>query len=267
MTALPSLFLSHGAPDLPLHDLPARRFLAGLAQRLPAPRAILAVSAHWEADAHTVGSAPAPDTVHDFGGFPDALYRMRYPARTDAGVIDRVTGLLAAAGHPVANHATRGYDHGVWVPLMLAFPKADIPIVQLSLRRGAGPAEHFAAGQALAPLRDEGVLVIGSGAATHNLRAMAPEGTPPPDWALSFDAWLLDRVTAQDRDALVTLDGITDIAAIAHPSPEHLLPFFVAMGAGWDDGAARRLHHSYTYGSISMAAFAFGTTAKTIRAP
>ena len=252
---LPALFIAHGAPDLPLSGTPARGFTEGLAQRLSGVKAIVVVSAHWEARVPTIGTAAAPETVHDFGGFDDRLYAMRYPARTSAEVVAEVAGALKAAGIAYAEDATRGYDHGVWIPLMLAYPEADVPVVQLSLRHGASAAENVALGRALAPLRDKGVLIVGSGAIVHNLRAIAREGSPAPEWATALDDFIVTAVEAGDEAALVkVLD--TNAGRIAHPTPEHLMPLFVAMGAG--GGAGHAIHRSFSWGSISMTSFAFG---------
>ena len=252
---LPALFIAHGAPDLQLSGTPARGFTEGLAQRLSGVKAIVVVSAHWEARVPTIGTAAAPETVHDFGGFDDRLYAMRYPARTSAEVVAEVAGALKAAGIAYAEDATRGYDHGVWIPLMLAYPEADVPVVQLSLRHGASAAENVALGRALAPLRDKGVLIVGSGAIVHNLRAIAREGSPAPEWATALDDFIVTAVEAGDEAALVkVLD--TNAGRIAHPTPEHLMPLFVAMGAG--GGAGHAIHRSFSWGSISMTSFAFG---------
>lgn len=206
----------------------------------------------------TLTTAAAPDTVHDFSGWPAPLYELRYPATTDAALIARIESLLKQAGIAVSGDSRRGYDHGAWVPLLLSYPEADIPVVQLSLERGADARRHFEIGRALAPLREKAVLIIGSGATVHNLGEMAPEGTAPPAWAEAFDQWLHDRLQSADVDALLRFPAEPDEARRAHPSIEHFLPFFVALGAGSNDGPARRLHHSYTYGSIGMGCYAFG---------
>ena len=256
---LPVLFIAHGAPDLPLSKTPARAFTEGLGQRFPGVKAILVISAHWEARVPTIGTAPAPATIHDFGGFDDRLYSMRYPARTSVEVVAEVAAALKAAGIAYAEDARRGYDHGVWIPLMLAFPKADVPVVQLSLRHGASAAENVALGKALAPLRDKGVLIVGSGAIVHNLRAIAREGTPAPDWATSLDDAIVAAVETGDEAALLTVLE-TEAGRVAHPTPEHLMPLYVALGAGGGTGHA--LHRSYSWGSISMTSFAFGEAQK-----
>jgi 4,5-DOPA dioxygenase extradiol len=257
---LPSLFLAHGAPDLPYSDTPARAFTQTLGARYPGLRAILIISAHWEARLPTIGTAPAPETIYDFGGFDDRLYSLTYPARTSAPVIAEVAAALDAAGIAHAKDPGRGYDHGVWIPLMLAFPKADVPVIQLSLRRGASAAENYAMGQALAPLRDKGMLIVGSGATVHNLYQIAREGTPAPDWARAFDDWIVSGAEAGDTDRLLSFPAEPQGARQAHPTPEHLMPLFVALGAG--GGKGRALHRSFSWGSIGMTSFAFGEDGK-----
>lgn len=259
MKALPSLFLAHGAPNLPLGDHVAKHFLGSLGERLPRPKAILIISAHWETETPTLGTSKYPDTIYDFGGFSPELYRLRYPAGTDGNLVDRTEALLTEAGHRVVRDATRGYDHGVWVPLMLAYPKADLPVVQLSLQRGGDGNRHFAIGRALAPLRTEGVLIVGSGATVHILRTMSAEGSPTPDWARRFDDRVDRAVTAGDHAALANFQNETEGVHRAHPTPEHFMPLFVAMGAGGHAARARRIHHSFSHGTIGMACYAFGT--------
>jgi len=260
MAVLPSLFVSHGAPDLVLSGHPAARFIARLGEALPRPRAILMISAHWERPEAAITTAAAPATIHDFSGWPRELYALRYPAPGAPWLAERVRALLAARAVPLAEDPARGLDHGAWVPLSLAWPHADVPVVQLSLLQNGDAAQHFALGRALAPLRDEGVLVLGSGSAVHNLGALAPEGTPPPAWALAFDGWLAKAVAERDLAALSAFPAFPREARLAHPTPEHLLPLFVAMGAGWDGGEHALLHRSWSYGALSMAAHAFGGT-------
>lgn len=256
---LPALFIAHGAPDLPLSRTPARAFTEGLGRRFAGVKAILVISAHWEDRVPTIGTAPAPETIHDFGGFDDRLYSMAYPARTSPEVVAEVAAALKAAGITFAEDARRGYDHGVWIPLMLAFPGADVPVIQLSLRHGASAAENVALGRALAPLRDKGILIVGSGAIVHNLRAIAREGTPAPDWARAVDDYIVTAVEAGDEASLLSVLD-TPGGRVAHPTPEHLMPLFVALGAG--GGRGRALHRSFSWGSISMTSFAFGEDAK-----
>ena len=256
---LPSLFIAHGAPDLPFSGTPARGFTETLGKRFPDLRAILVISAHWEARVPTIGTAAAPETVHDFGGFDERLYDLRYPARTSPDVISELVSALKEAGIAYSEDARRGYDHGVWIPLMLAFPKAEVPVVQLSLRHGASAAENLALGRALAPLRDKGVLIVGSGAIVHNLRALAREGSPAPDWARAVDDAIVAAIESGDTAALLKLPE-TRLGRMAHPTTEHLMPLFVAWGAS--GGKGRAMHRSFSWGSISMTSFAFGEEQK-----
>lgn len=258
MTTFPSLFLAHGAPNLPISDHPAKHFLLRLAARLPKPKAILIVSAHWETEAPTIGTAAAPETIYDFGGFEPELYSLRYPAKTDSAVVARIDAALAEAGLELSHDSDRGYDHGVWVPMMLAYPNADVPVIAVSMERSRIASRHLTIGRALAPLREEGILIIGSGAVVHNLRKLSPEGSVPPRWASDFDDWVNEGVEAMDVETLTQFPAAPETATQAHPTPEHLMPLFVAMGAGGDEAIGRRIHHSFSYGSISMASFAFG---------
>ena len=262
MSSLPSLFLAHGAPDLVLSEHPTKHFLKGLGYVLPKPKAILIISAHWEAHQISLGTARMPETVHDFSGFPQTLYSLKYPAATDHALVKRTQALLGEIGLDVGLDANRGYDHGAWMPLSLLYPKADIPVVQLSLQRGGNARLHFNIGQALAPLRDEGVLVIGSGAVVHNLGALAPDGVSTPDWAKKFDRWIDDNIQNRNLEQLLDFPRQPQNAHKAHPSPEHLMPIFVALGAGWQGGNAMRLHHSFSYSAIGMACYGFGRAAE-----
>ena len=192
MSQFPSLFLSHGSPMLALQDSPARRFLQGLGKSLERPQAIVVVSAHWETRGDAaVSLAAQPETIHDFGGFPRALFEIEYPAPGAPWAAERVAALLEANGHAIGRSANRGLDHGAWVPLSLMYPEADIPVTQLSIVQDAGPAEHERIGRALATLRGEGVLVVASGALTHNLHELGREGidAPVPHWVGEFGAW------------------------------------------------------------------------------
>lgn len=258
MPPLPSLFVSHGAPDLVVSGHPAAQFLTELGQALPRPEAILIVSAHWERADLAITASPAPATIHDFMGWPQELYGIRYPAPGAQWLAGEVADHLSKAGITLVPDARRGLDHGAWVPLHLAYPEADIPVAQMSLLRGGSARDHFDIGLALAPLREQGVLIIGSGSAVHNLRMMAPEGTPPPSWALAFDHWLADALERRDLADLGAFPDRPKDARIAHPTPEHLLPLFVALGAGWAANRSTRLHQSWSYGSLSMSAYAFG---------
>jgi 4,5-DOPA dioxygenase extradiol len=197
-----------------------------------------------------------PQTIHDFSGFPRALYQLAYPAPGAPELAQRAVGLLAQAGIDAALDNSWGLDHGAWVPLMLMYPAADIPVLQIALQPQRGPDHHFELGRALAPLRDEGVLILGSGGATHNLRELGAPDSPPPAWAVEFSAWLNDTITAGQTDALLNYRRLAPHAARNHPTEEHLLPLFVAAGAA-STGRGRQVHTSTTYGSLMMDAYAF----------
>ncbi|MBL8832258.1 MAG: dioxygenase [Rhodospirillales bacterium] len=257
MSDLPAIFVSHGAPTLPLDDVPARDFLRGLSKLFPAPKAILVASAHWETPAPAVSLATKPETVHDFYGFPRELYAMSYPAPGAPEVAAKAKALLDAAGLAAAGDPGQGLDHGAWVPLLLAWPDAEIPVAQVAIQPHLGPAHHVAIGRALAPLRKEGVLILGSGGAVHNLRRLERSG-PPPEWAKSFDDWLAANLEAGDEAALVDYRARAPNAEKAHPRDEHLIPVFVAYGAGGKGAKGKRIHASFTHGALSLAAFSFG---------
>ncbi len=257
---LPSLFVSHGAPTLPLDACPAREFLKSLGARLPRPRAVLAVSAHWDNREPTVNRVAVNQTIHDFYGFPDELYRMAYNAPGSAGLADRTQELLSAAGFDTATDDARGLDHGAWVPLMLMYPEADIPVVQLSVQSPLGTGHHLKLGRALAPLRKEDILVLGSGGFTHNLRALDRwrlDG-PEPAWSREFSDWIQAALEEGREQDLLAYRRLAPHAATAHPTEEHFLPLFVALGAGGEAPHPERLHRSSTFGSLRMDAYLFG---------
>ena len=263
MNALSSLFLSHGAPTFALSRTPARTFLEGLAQRLPArPRAILVVSAHWETAVPTVNAVSINDTIHDFYGFPAELYQIRYPAPGSAALAERVRSLLDSGGVASDCDNARGLDHGAWVPLLLAFPEAEIPVLQLSVQSGEGPEHHYRLGRLLEPLRGEGVLILGSGSFTHDLSSFRDYWHEPeaeePGWVTRFAEWMESALAEFRLADLIAYRRLAPDAARNHPTEEHLLPLFVALGAG--GGPARHLHASSTHGILRMDAFAFGGT-------
>ena len=249
---------------LAVEDQAARRFLAGLPGMLKErPKAILMVSAHWERLRPTVSAPPRNETIHDFGGFPEALYRISYPAPPSEDLAKRVTELLAAGGVPADIDRQRGLDHGAWVPLMAAWPEADVPVVQLSVQTRLGPEHHYRLGQLLAPLRSEGVLIVGSGSFTHDLRSFFSSGgnidAPEQDWVRVFAEWMTSALKQGRIEDLLAYRRLAPEAAHNHPTEEHLLPLFVVLGAG--AGMARQIHSSTTYGILRMDAFAFGEAA------
>lgn len=257
---MPTLFISHGSPMLAIEDSTAHRFLLGLGKALPRPRAIIIISAHWESTGRQVVSlASHPETIHDFGGFPEALFDIQYAAQGAPDVATHAAELLEQAGFAVGRSATRGLDHGAWVPLHLMYPDADIPVAQISLRRGASPAENEHMGKALRKLRDDGVLIIGSGALTHNLYAFhgASIDAEVPAWVSDFGKWMHEQLQTNQHGAPLDYRSRAPFAVRNHPTEEHLLPLFVAMGAAGDAPNAERLHASYEYGALAMDVYAF----------
>ena len=252
----PALFLSHGAPTLPLVEAPATVFLRQLGDRIGRPRAIIVASAHWETPLPTVSTIGRNTTIHDFYGFPRELYEMRYEPPGDPALAEQAAGLLAAAGLGCSTDPARGLDHGAWVPLQMMYPAADVPTFQISLQPHLGPAHHLRMGHALAPLRDSDVLIIGSGAFTHDLahlRRSDMDAPPPPD-VTAFVEWLDTALQEQRVEDILAYRRLAPFAARQHPTDEHLLPLYVAMGAG---GAAQRLHASTMYSNLRMDAYAF----------
>jgi 4,5-DOPA dioxygenase extradiol len=260
-SSLPSLFLPHGAPDLAVSGHTAADFLQQLSNRFPRPDGIVIVSAHWETDGLRVTTAKQLETMHDYSGFGPELANLVYPARTDRSLIDMLSGSLAASGYALESDTQRGLDHGAWVPLLLAYPAAEVPVVQLSLDRSLTGEGHFGLGRALAALRADNVLVIGSGGVTHNLHRLGREGTPPEEYAVAFDNWLNGVLSHQDWQSLTQFEACAPDVHMAHPTVEHFLPLIIAAGAGGPGAKAVQLHHSYSYGSISMSSWAFGSPA------
>ncbi|WP_315811297.1 class III extradiol ring-cleavage dioxygenase [Bradyrhizobium sp. SZCCHNR2028] len=258
---LPSIFLSHGSPMLPLTDSAARDFLVGLGGSLPRPKAILVISAHWETDIPTVNAVAANETIHDFYGFPRELYQLRYPAPGAPDLAHAVAARLQAAGLPVGIDRARGLDHGAWVPLLLMYPQADIPVLQLSIQTERGPRHHLELGRALAPLREEGVLIIGSGSFTHNLGEFRKRrldiDDPAPSWVVDFADWVHNAAIEGRVDDLVDYRRLAPHARDNHPTDEHFLPLFAAMGAAGEGGRVERLHNSANYGVLRMDVYAF----------
>jgi 4,5-DOPA dioxygenase extradiol len=258
---LPAIYISHGSPMLALEDSAARRFLKTLPDLLPErPKAILMISAHWERLRPTVNAPPHHETIHDFGGFPPELYQISYPAPPSQTLGRRVAELLTAGGLPVDIDTRRGLDHGAWVPLLVAWPEADIPVVQLSVQTRLGPEHHYKLGQLLAPLRSEGVLIVGSGSFTHDLASFFTSAgridAPEQDWVHIFAEWMASALKERRISDLLNYRSLAPEAAHNHPTEEHLLPLYVALGAG--PSKVDHLHSSTTYGMLRMDAFAFG---------
>ena len=255
----PAVFVSHGAPTLPIEAGPARDFLAGLGKTLGKPKAILVMSAHWENGEAAVSAAARPETIHDFFGFPQELYRMTYPAPGAPDLAAHVSKLLGAKGMATHIHPSRGLDHGAWVPLLLMYPDADIPVTQLTVQPELDTGHHFRLGEALRPLREEGVLILGSGGATHNLYEFGRHrrDAAPPAWVTGFQEWLAQAVEGGNKDDFLHYRERGPDAARNHPSEEHFLPIFAAAGAGDPGVAGLRIHRSHSYGILAMDAYRF----------
>jgi 4,5-DOPA dioxygenase extradiol len=259
MTRLPTLFLSHGSPMNAAAATPSSRTWVSLAHMLPTPRAVLVASAHWETSVPMLTGNPKPETIHDFGGFPDALYELRYPAPGAPDLAAKAVALLKDAGITAGVNGCRGLDHGAWVPLLWMYPDADVPVIEVSLQPGLGAARHVALGRALAPLAGEGVLIVGSGHVTHNLRDwMAnPRRQEPLRYAQAFADWVSDRLAARDTDALIGYRDQAPEAARAHPSEEHFLPLLVAWGAAAEGARAERFAAGFEAGALANDAYVF----------
>ncbi len=252
----PSLFISHGAPNILLYPGETLDFLKSFSANRPRPSAILVMSAHFPAARPTFEAGDHPGVIYDFGGFEPELYQMAFPAPGAPALAQKAFELARAAGISATLARGRGYDHGTWVPLKAMFPDADIPVATLSVQPRENGASHLALGRALAPLRDEGVLIVGSGGATHNLRAFFGGGEETPQWVKSFNDWLFAHAEAGDEAAIAQWRLGPD-ALRNHPTPEHFQPFPFAFGAGGPGAKGRRLFHDYV-GPISLDAYAFG---------
>jgi 4,5-DOPA dioxygenase extradiol len=230
---MPTLFLSHGSPMLALEEEPTTKFLRGLSSSLPKPAAILIASAHWETDTPQVTGSTHPETIHDFYGFPRELYQLRYPAPGNAELAAEIRRRLEQAGIPAAVDQTRGLDHGAWDPLIVMYPNADIPVLEMSVQPGRDAGWHCRVGEAVASLKDQNVLIVGSGNLTHNLREAfrGQHGGQRPAWVAAFAEWIANKVKDDDVQSLLDWQRLAPHALQNHPTPEHFLPFFIALGA------------------------------------
>ena len=261
---LPTYFISHGGGPWPWLDGGFRRqfdkleaSLADIAREAGKPRAVLMISGHWEAPQATVQSGERPGMVYDYSGFPPHTYAIRYGAPGSPEVARRVKELLEGAGIPAALDPERGYDHGTFAPLQAMYPDADVPVVQLSLKHGYDPAEHLAIGRALAPLRDEGVLIVGSGLTFHNLRMWGAAARAP---SKAFDGWLAEALDADpaERTRRIQRWENAPAARIAHPEEDHLVPLMVALGAAEGEKATRVYHEEDFMGGVTASSYRFG---------
>jgi 4,5-DOPA dioxygenase extradiol len=273
--ALPTVFISHGSP---MHAVSAGRAgdaWSALGQRLPKPRAVLVASAHWETELPMVGTARQPETIHDFGGFPDELYRIRYPAAGAPEIAQHAIEQLKEAGIAGSANGCRGLDHGAWVPLRQLFPAADIPVAQISIQPSLDGSHHLRVGAALEPLTADGVLVLGSGHMTHNLGewiadarrrgAMTVDERAPVDYVREFTAWIDDALRRDDRDALARWAERAPHALRAHPTPEHFLPLLVAFAAAGPAPSIEHIDAGVDSGVLAMDAYLFWPRSVTAR--
>lgn len=257
MDRQPSLFISHGSPMFAVEPGELGPNLRRLGDALHNVAAILVVSPHWQTRGVRVAATPVPETIHDFGGFPASLYQLRYPAIGAPTVAEEAIRLLIAAGFDAKADRQRGLDHGAWVPLLHLIPSADLPVFQVSMPHDLDAAGALALGKALAPLRERGVLVIGSGSLTHNLYEFR-QHISDPEYAQAFADWAHAAVLDRDVEALVDYRQRAPHASRAHPTEEHYLPLLVAAGAAHHDDSAERIPGGMTYGVLSMDSFAFG---------
>lgn len=261
---LPTLFISHGSPMHALQPGHAGAAWARLGRELPRPKAVLVASAHWESEWPMLTTGARPETIHDFGGFPAALYEIRYAAPGEPKIAQRAIELIHAAGITANGNGCRGLDHGAWVPLMHMYPDADVPVVQVSLQTRLGAAHHLRLGEVLAPLRDDGVLIVGSGHMTHNLRewigfarrhGMQPAQTDPEPYVREFRNWVDDALRRCDRDGLSRWLEFAPHARRAHPSDEHFLPLPFAFGAAGPLPRVERIDLGVDSGVLAMDAY------------
>lgn len=261
---LPTYFISHGGGPWPwIKDMmPGMETLEAALQDMPrqigtTPKAVLVISGHWDADPLAVMASPHPPMVYDYYGFPAHTYQIKYPAPGSPEVARRVQALLQGAGFPARLDEHRGFDHGTFAPLVVMYPQADVPVLQLSLRSDYDPAAHLAIGRALAPLRDEGVLIVGSGLSYHNLRLMGPRAHEP---SRAFDGWLQATLAAEPRERSAGLTRWSDAPAarMAHPQEDHLIPLMVAVGAAEAEKATLVYHEDSFFGGVVVSSFRFG---------
>lgn len=259
---LPTLFVPHGAPTFALRPGAAGAVMAETAAQLPRPRAVVIVSPHWDTRVATVGHAARLNTIHDFFGFPQALYQLQYPATGCPEAAREVSAAIAAAGLPVEDVPSQGLDHGAWVPLRFMYPEADVPVVPVSLQSHLGVAGAYALGRALAPLAERGLLIIGSGNLTHNLtdyRVVRDAGGEPPAYVRDFPEWMAAQISHGDIEALLDYRQRAPQAVRAHPTDEHLQPLYVALGAAGDSAQGVRLHSGINDYVLAMDAWRFET--------
>ncbi|WP_053362274.1 class III extradiol ring-cleavage dioxygenase [Bacillus sp. FJAT-27251] len=259
---MPSLFIAHGAPLLAIEDNSYTQFLKSLGRTLPTPEAIVLFSAHWENTAQQVSDVDEFATIYDFGGFPEALYRIKYPAKGKKAVTKEILELFEQHNVVYKVDTKRGLDHGAWVVLRMLYPEADIPVISMSVNPHLPPEEQYKIGRSLASLREKNILIIGSGGTVHNLGAVKMGGNEEnvDGWALDFDRWLERHLVNWDLSSLFKYESLAPAAEYAVPpyGKEHFVPLFYAMGAADNQQSAKLLHRSYRYGNLSHSVWQFG---------
>ena len=264
MPKLPTYFISHGGgpwpwlPEMRAGMAPLEKSLAAMPKEIGVkPKAILMISGHWEEDDFAVMASAHPPMVYDYGGFPAFTYEIKYSSLGSPAVAMRVEELLKGAGLPTHLDATRGYDHGVFAPMQVMYPAADVPLFQVAIRHSYDPAQHIALGKALAPLREEGVLIVGSGLSYHNMRGFGPQGKVP---SAQFDAWLNEALMAapEKREAELLEWEKAPSARACHPQEDHLIPLMAAVGAAWGEKATRVYYDQAVFGQITASSYRFG---------
>ena len=254
---MPSYFFAHGAPSIVLEDNEYTRLLKSFKDHTPKPKAIVLFSAHWEEPVQSVGAAETYETIYDFGGFQDELYQMTYPAKSDRSLSELVHSLFSKHGVPSVLNESRGLDHGAWAVLKLLYPDADIPVAALSVNRMLSNEQQYKIGKALSDLREQDVLLIGSGGTVHNLRRLNWRSQGADEWAEQFDNWLQSKLEAWDTASLFQYRDVAPYAAEAVPTSEHFIPLLLAMGTGDANRQAKLLHRSYQYGNLSLSCWQF----------
>lgn len=254
---IPSYFFAHGAPSIVLEQNAYTAFLKHFAASTPKPKAIVLFSAHWEQSIQTISAAETYSTIYDFSGFQDELYQLTYPAKGEYSVSEQIVSLFAKHGIQSTLDEERGLDHGAWAVLKLIYPDADIPVVALSVNRYLTNEQQYQIGKALSELREQDVLIIGSGGTVHNLRRLNWQGEGNDEWAESFDNWLQSKLEAWDVNALFNYRELAPYAGEAVPTSEHFIPLFLAMGAGDKNRQAKLIHRSYQFGNLSLSCWQF----------
>jgi len=251
------IFVGHGSPLMAIQNTPCTEFLLDYGSKL-APKAIVIFTAHWETEVLTISSTDdVYETIYDFGGFPKELYQIQYPAKGSTQLAHTLAARFQAKGIRVNLDTTRGLDHGSWVPLSRMFPQPECPVIQISVHPYLPPAEQYRIGEALRGLDQEDILIVGSGATVHNLRAINWNAVEPDAWAVAFDDWLIAGIEQSNLDALFHYDTLAPNARMAVPRPEHFVPLYLAMGSGDPQRQAKVIHRSYEVGSLSYLALSF----------